>query len=355
MITILAMGQSNALGYDDGPDFSDSSVEVWNCENNVETLANIGTAWVPMAKGSRPFRAGNYGNMSAYAAKIIAKISGEPVRLILVAVDGRSIDKWVNASNIVGPIYARMQSVLSAAGVDAPVDHFMWMQGEQDDATANTYATRWGYMISRLTSNGVIDASTNIIIGETSPYFSSIVTVLRGLSGGKVKVIANSGMPRITDNSHFTGQSLYEAGRQLARAAGYDQNASGGFYAVVQQHSIPNGVQAKINFKGSLWNDGGLLNEVSATATPPIGLWNFNISVQCSGLTVGSWYIVNLMKNGQIHRRSYHWSDKNIAKDSILIDDWASGEDVYEVQVKATGTPIVSADHDSSWWVISPI
>jgi hypothetical protein len=359
VITILGMGQSNAQGNQSGgPDFTSSTIEVWNNHADRDDLVNIGTSWSPMTIGQPPFNIAGSNNMMAHAARWVEITTGEPVRLILVSMGGQSINKWTDAAGNRGPLYYRMLAVLAAAGITDPVDLFPWHQGEADNGTSGTYAARFAAMLSNLMADGVIDANTKIVIGETSPASANILPVLRSLASAQVKVAHLSILPTAPDGIHFTGPSLSEAGRLMAEAAGYSLPGVVDFHAInCAPKSIAASSFVKIPFPFAHWNHGGYYDEENSRFTPPAGRYLISTGFQMSGLAFGNGQLLNIAvyKNGQMFKRHYGRASGAIDGNRIEFVDYASGVDWYEVYGYGVGTPAVAAAIENTWFQATKI
>lgn len=219
-LTILAMGQSNAVGTGTGGAWSiPNTVTVWNCAaDSSATNAGLGNSFVAATRGSAPFHSSGGNNLFVHAARYLAAELGVNIRLILVARSGFAISNW--AAN--GSMYLRMKAVLAAASV-TKVDAFLWHQGEADFGATGAYTTAWNTLLTNMTSDGYIDASTPIVLGEL------IVQSASGTMNGILRAIADASdrvaladiacFPMISpaDNFHFTGPSLVRAGLEYAR------------------------------------------------------------------------------------------------------------------------------------------
>ncbi|TCU25278.1 sialate O-acetylesterase [Rhizobium laguerreae] len=394
-LTILAMGQSNALGNQAGGLTTPfANVTVWNNQNDIETLANLGTAFIAPVLGAVPFNtaAGPINNMMVHAAKVIAKIAGRPVRLVLVAEGGVSIDKWINAANVKGPLYTRMQAVLAAAGISSPVDVVLWHQGEADNASSGTYQTRWNNLVTALTTDGVINAGTAIAVGETARQYTAINAVLKLIADAD----ARAGIGRLAnlntagDNIHFLGTSLVRAGTIMARAAGKSISTRYGFFAnpiaflqkkvllkddgagsttiqkmkpseiirsdrrpcfasrKVDDQSFSSATFTKITFGSSHINVGGYYDEANSRWMPPAGVVELTAAMLFSGMTSGQLVNACIFKNGELFLRTRRNCVNSIEAVSVSIMDEASGDDYYEVWAYAVGTPAVTYSIDDT-------
>ncbi len=393
-LTILAMGQSNAIGNQGGGlggPFAD--VTVWNNTNDLETLTALGSSWIAPVLGAVPFNtaAGPINNMMAHAAKVIAKVARRPVRMVLVANGGQSIDKWVNAANVKGAIYNRMRAILTAAGISTPVDVFLWHQGEADNGTPGTYQARWNNLIAALTADGVIDAGTAIALGETAIQYTAINPVLKTIADAD----ARAGLARLSnlgtaDSTHFRGAGLVIAGTRLARAAGKSASTRYGFFAnpipfnqrkvmlkddgagsttlqkvrpeeVIRSDRRPSfaarmtvdqacstGVFTKLPFSAASFNIGGYYDEANSRWTPPQGIVELSLTMLVTGMTSGQLLNVCIYKNGDLYLRTRRNCVNAIEGMSVSAIDDASGTDYYEAWVYAVGSPVVSYGIDDT-------
>lgn len=319
--TILIMGQSNAIGRDDAPITTSSAVTVWNNQNDISTLANVGSAYVAPNLSNAPFVNGK-ANFGVAAMSYMAEMSnGEPHRMILVAKGATPIDQWMSGSGTPGAMYSRMQAVLTAAGV-GKVDAFFWHQGEDDESNTSTYQGKWNNLVARMQSDGVIDASTPIVIGETSYAFSpNINSVLNVIASASARVeIAKVGQFRVraADNSHFEGAQMAPIGLEYAysisKLAGpwrgtwrapdidnYDapmvSSADGEWrkiksrdlvpsydfvYATGQAVTLPSGVDCVVPVR-SKYGNSGLISPGGAFVASREGLWRFDLKVHGDG------------------------------------------------------------------------
>jgi hypothetical protein len=209
----LASGQSNMVGRGSGgPTTFSPLLKVWNNQNDLSDLTNLGTAWVDPELSQRPFVNGK-NNLAVHAANHIALTTGDDVRLIIVAKGDTSISEWFSAS-VRKAMLNRITAVLSAAGVTA-LDGFWWHQGEADDTTsrAGYYPGRWAAMISALTTDGNLTSTTPIVMGEVSPNYTIIPPVLQGIADADSRIRqAPNRLFETYDGIHFTGSELARIG-----------------------------------------------------------------------------------------------------------------------------------------------
>lgn len=211
--TLLLSGQSNAVGRGEGGVFpSHSLVQVWDSQNDRDDLTALGTGFVTANRQSAPF-VDSCNNLGYHAARYLADMIGEDVQLVIVAKGSQSISKWANGA----PMHERIKAVLSAAGISA-VDAFLWHQGEGDEVLGSgTYAEKFTQLLTDLESEGIVGATTPVIIGETSPTHPNINAVLRGLEGGRVRCARLTHLNTLSDGTHFDGSALVQAGWQYAK------------------------------------------------------------------------------------------------------------------------------------------
>ena len=219
MIVLLAMGQSNAIGRGQGgADAVAGEVTVWNNRSDTLALDDLGSGFVRPDLDADPFVNGR-NNMFLHMAGALAETSGSPVRLILVAKGGESIDRWMDLRGTAGPLYARMAAILRRAEVPR-VNLLAWHQGESDEPASDTYSDRWTRLLDRLSDDGIIDAATPIVIGETARKYQSINRVLNTIAEGsdRIGIARISGLPTF-DTIHFAGDCMPEIGHRYARLA----------------------------------------------------------------------------------------------------------------------------------------
>lgn len=218
----LFMGQSNANGAGHGGPWDiDSRVKAWNSTNNREDTTLLGTSWVTPNREAAPFFLNSNfvsNNQAAHVGHFLARALNENQRIVHVARSGKPIDLW-HTGSAVGAVYTRMKAVLAAAGV-AKVDWFGWNHGSANNLTANTYRAKWDALIARMTSDGVIDASTPIFITETSWVMTPLINpVLEQIAADSPRIgYVRAGHYDTHDGTHFTGPSLYKAGYEAVRA-----------------------------------------------------------------------------------------------------------------------------------------
>lgn len=213
VITVLAMGQSNSLGWQAGGEWSfPAGVTAWDNLNGVTDLSLVGSQWAQPSLGANPFKSDGSNNPMIHACKSLHERTGRPVRLVLVSKGGQQISMWSDGS-VKGPLYARMQSVLAAAGVKE-VDAFLWHQGEADNPAPETYGTKFESLLGFLRSDGYLPRGTPVVIGTPVNTFTSIIPVLEQIATThpEIALADISNLAVGADNIHFTGESLVTAG-----------------------------------------------------------------------------------------------------------------------------------------------
>jgi hypothetical protein len=216
--TILALGQSNALGANPGGVWGiPASVKVWNCTSNTDSASSgLGTGFsTPASYPSAPFI--NSNNMMVHCCRYLSAEFGEDINLVLVSFEGKSIAWWMNSAGVTGTMYTRMANILAAAGV-TKVDAFLWHQGEADNLAPSGYVASWGNLLSRMTTDGYIDADTPIVLGEVLAQDYPINAVLHSIADCDPRVgIADISCFPLEVNLHFSGQSYVRAGLEYTR------------------------------------------------------------------------------------------------------------------------------------------
>lgn len=139
--------------------------------------------------------------------------------MVLVAVGGQAIEKWVSSSGVRGVMYDRMASILTAARVQR-ADLFFWHQGENDETAGTaTYADKWSNLLAALTSDGIITNETPIVLGELASKFTGMNAVLNGIASAdaRVGIAAISGYAT-SDTTHFAASVLDDIGTDYVDA-----------------------------------------------------------------------------------------------------------------------------------------
>lgn len=212
---ILSSGQSNHVGQGDpgGGDWAISPlVKVWNNENNRDDLLNPGTTLTAPNRLANPFVANNNA-MDVQMASLMTNWTNAKAYLLRSGRAGHSIDQWHNGT-VTGPQYARWLSIFGTwASIQLPFDVFIWNHGTADNATASTYASRFGALLTSMTSDGLIDAATAIILNETGPGTPAINAVLEAIAAADPRIgYARVGSLPTVDGVHFSGDSHVRAG-----------------------------------------------------------------------------------------------------------------------------------------------
>lgn len=288
MITILFSGQSNCVGYGMGGAWDISPlVKVWNNETNRIDLEGLGNAWVTPDRNAAPFFEGS-NNQGVQAANYLARMTGQQVRLIIVARGGESIKQWHN-SIVTGPMYARLKAILEAANV-FNVDWFLWNQGSADNGYAPYYAAKWNALIAQMQADGIVWPFTPLVVSETAYGTPEINAVLRQISADDSRCgFASIGTLPTGDGVHFTGLGLVRAGWESVYALKktgtplYPYCQDGGYVAAsgAGEISFAAGTLTDIPYLGR-YGDLGLIQGGNFVAKKP-GPHKFSVSAYCAG------------------------------------------------------------------------
>ena len=212
--TFLCSGQSNAVGRGTGGAWDISPlVTTWNSRNDIlDATANLGDFFKVAERDTQPFVNGR-NNMFVHACDRIARTLNEPVRMILVAKGGKPIAEWYSGG---GPkvMLQRILNVWDETGLTGPVDGFFWHQGESDGNTPyDTYKARFDAITRTLRNQGIMTATTPIIVGEGSASHTDMNAKMNRLARedayiecAPIKDLATS------DGTHFTGAALVNVG-----------------------------------------------------------------------------------------------------------------------------------------------
>lgn len=223
VLKVLVSGQSNSIGVGTGgASVVDGRVKVWN---NVNPLGAIGSAFIDPVLGSAPFQTWGYGdsnNFGIWFCDRLAKEFNTTVNMTLVGQASMSISEWIVSDNSVAPQRDQIAAVWAATG-QGVADIFLWHQGEADTYTKNyaQYNACFIEMLALLTTAGVIDANTKIVIGgldETTTGFADFNNnVLRpvALSHANVFYASSTGLTAdVNWPGHFSGEALYQLGNE---------------------------------------------------------------------------------------------------------------------------------------------
>lgn len=218
-IKVFASGQSNSLGRGTGgPAFSgvNAGVRVWN---TINPLGALGTAWVTAAaaQAAGTFEFLDRNNAAVWFCDRLSRVTSEDVDLTLVARGGTAISQWAPGAGV--PMLQQCIDVWGAT-TQAPADVMLWQQGEGDHVStpASTYIADFLALLSNLTSAGVIDANTIVIISgiaeSDDARYNYNVDALYAIQAQYSKsVFASSLLAPTSDGVHFTGQALADMGR----------------------------------------------------------------------------------------------------------------------------------------------
>ena len=218
MLTLLASGQSNAMGFNvGGPAEFHPQLRVWNNVNDTYEPDTLGSAFVPPDVDQPPFVRGANCFM-VHAASEVARATGEEVRLVLVTKGGIPISTWMDDTGAPGPMFDRLVAIARAAGIGR-VDGFFWHQGEGDNRHPDGYGQRWGHLCAGLRQRGYLGEGTPTVIGETAAMWTEINPVLRDLPRHfhHLRFVPLADFAT-SDGRHFLGEDAPAIGRRYADA-----------------------------------------------------------------------------------------------------------------------------------------
>jgi hypothetical protein len=196
-----------------------ADVRVWN---NVNPLGAIGSAWVTpvAARQGSTFQYLDRNNLSVWFCDKVARCRFEPVDLTFVARGGSSIALW-NAGEATYPLLNHCVNVWAATG-QAAADVFLWHQGEGDAAMPTAeYHVRFRALLAALTTGGVIDQNTLVVVGGVAHVPALRDVNERHLMGLRDRRIAYASSYRLPtyDGVHFTSDALTALGARRYFAA----------------------------------------------------------------------------------------------------------------------------------------
>lgn len=348
MKTILLSGQSNAIGRGEGGSFAiDPRVTVFNNENDRNDLLNLGTAFVTPIRSNRPF-VNSRNNLGIHAASYLAKLLDEDVQLIIVAQGNTPISQWSST----GPMYARVKSVLAAAGVSS-VDAFMWHQGEAN-STDTAYSSKFATLLSNLEADGIISDTTPVVVGEIAvKYNPQLNEKLNAMATGRIKC-ANISTFGTIDEIHFTGGATVRVGWEYAKCL-HDLLTTPWSYSMGQYVyargksavSIPNSGNAKVPVSAEQ-GDATFISSGGAFVAPFAGVFRFDGAVY-SGKTK-TWSRLLDNSGSVIANLAYGSEATNPVVEGHAILSLAEGDIVWlGVSQAGGGTQSLSASNSSNY------
>lgn len=241
MSVTLSIGQSNnhggatALG---GSALFHPAVTVWNNDTARTDLEDIGAAFVAPVLGAPPFHSSGANNFGVHAVSHIAALSGESEQLIVSGRAGSLVDVWIDRDNVHKQQLLRLLAVMAAAGVGL-VDRLFYQHGESDvtEGWIDEYPNNAERLFAALEDEGIIDATTPIVVGLLTPILGSVTDgglndTLRAMVAGSSRnmiIAETASLPFVAvDPTHFTGQGLVRAGRRYVEAlSGLDSAFAG--------------------------------------------------------------------------------------------------------------------------------
>jgi hypothetical protein len=219
-VLLVSAGQSNAVGSNTGgPNPASPRVKTWDADLGIWGGSNyLAAPW----SGGAPDGNGGNNNFTLAAAHRIADETGRKVYIVHDAVGGTSIDAWV-ATGTASPRYAALKEKIEDAlatpelSGKATIDALIWSQGEEDaqDSFA-THLTNLALLNAQLRAEAWMDDYTPVFATGMSDLHDryEVAPALRyycSKSGPGWRYISTKGLPT-SDNTHFTGPALWEAG-----------------------------------------------------------------------------------------------------------------------------------------------
>lgn len=232
---ILGGGQSNQLGSAapaEGDHTIDANIWVWNANAPGGTT---GTAWIPASYSSLPFNlTGGSVNASIWFANYLRRSgkipSTRPIYIILNAVSGQPIERWL-AADATPTLWTNLTGQIAASGIDH-IDHMIWMQGEANAnagaGAANTaalYNTAFYTFVGQLRALSVWKSYTTMSVSELGPWALHTSydrnDFIQSLANGNDPLIGFVSAAGTTETSlvvgshaHFSGASLQLLGQR---------------------------------------------------------------------------------------------------------------------------------------------
>lgn len=226
-IYILATGQSNMSGFNDG-DFDTTPnplVEGWN-----------GSAWVMLERGVAPMGWCTPGTLNSsgcggaaetddatgsyfYFAKRLQEKTGKLVRVISVPYAGQAISNWLPEASTG---FTKITDYMTAIG-NPHIDYFIWDQGEADTGRADTdYKSDFDDLVAQLDAQPFFGKDVPIFIVTTTndPTLTSILNVQYAIGSGqfdkRYTVIDAADEPVYPANPiHFSAEGQYNIANKM--------------------------------------------------------------------------------------------------------------------------------------------
>jgi hypothetical protein len=213
-LRVFASGQSNAMGRGTGgrswanlsPD-----VRLWN---NVNPLVSVGDAFVTpaVARANGSFGYTDRNNAFVWFCDKLARTHFEPVDLTFVGRGGSSITLW-DPDETEFPMLQECIRVWAATQQE-PANIFLWQQGENNTGwTEQDYHSQFDVLLDNLTSGGVIDQNTVVVVGGTAEDNAERLLFNRNVLARHPRATyATSYGLNTSDGTHFDGPSLTKLG-----------------------------------------------------------------------------------------------------------------------------------------------
>ncbi|SEW43455.1 hypothetical protein SAMN04488515_3083 [Cognatiyoonia koreensis] len=244
---IVITGQSNAAGSNsDGPNPASPLVEIWDGVTD-----DWGSSDRTLAPLNRSTPHGNIGNNN-YAlgrAHRIVRDTGRPVRIIYDALGGQEIAQWVGNGTdstryaaIAGKVISALASPILSAANKTVVDEIIVAQGEADfNDDFATYLGKIEQLRNQLRAETWCGFETPIYMMSPSDlhdryqWRDALVYLCTQKDNRCIFVTSNGlrtefGLTGSGDYTHFTGESLWEAGFHRIADAGPTEGTPTCFY-----------------------------------------------------------------------------------------------------------------------------
>lgn len=273
VVYILATGQSNTVGFNDGTGEHTVNPNVlsWDCLNNVwnvmqEGVLPMGADMSLTTPGINPcqHQSGtfpNANNPTWHFAKAVQQICGCQVRVILLGWGGNSISQWVS-SGALSPNYSFLHNTMIAAGVPS-IDFMIWDQGENDlfgggvDTSSCVYLSNWQTLKAQLRAESWFPPSTPIIttglaVAANGNLYCPELSIRADATGANDPFVVFANTNALTTNVtggaglHWDGPSTVTLGAQIYTDALNNRRFSGQLQLLnntetiaVQGYSVP--------------------------------------------------------------------------------------------------------------------
>lgn len=229
---LIWSGQSNAQGSCEVPSgFIGTSNEI---EIGVKVWDFTTNAFIAPVWGTSPLSASGSNNAGIRCANEIYRKTGKNVYMILNAVGGTSIDKWIGQGTLSPHWSGQTNAILDqlVASNIPRIDAVGWMQGEADHDgrsvydSYNTYKSALNTLLEQFRSLSVWQPHTTFITSGVGDWFdesgngrNDVLLELNEWDDVNVGNISTHGCyrnPNSGQSSHFSHESLTVVGNRIA-------------------------------------------------------------------------------------------------------------------------------------------